>query len=60
MIFEHAENGAVYHAMPFQLETATGSGILITEESVYDVDDNLIIERMSGRRVHLHQAEFII
>ena len=44
LIFEHAENGAVYQAMPFQLETATGSGILITEESVYDVDDNLITD----------------
>ena len=44
LIFEHAINGQSYQALSFELETATGTGILLTEESVYDTDNNLITD----------------
>ena len=41
LIFEHALGGESYQAAPIELETGTGVGILLTEESVYDDDNNL-------------------
>ena len=44
VIFEHALGGQYYQAQGIELETGTGVGILLTEESVYDIDDNLVTD----------------
>ena len=42
LIFEHALGGESYQARAFELETGTGAGILLTEESDYDINGNLV------------------
>jgi hypothetical protein len=42
LIFEHALGGESYQARAFGLETGTGTGILLTEESSYDINGNLV------------------
>jgi hypothetical protein len=44
LIFEHALGGQYYQAQGIELETASGVGILLSEESVYDINDNLITD----------------
>ena len=41
LIFEHALGGQYYQAQGIELETGTGVGILLSEESVYDANDIL-------------------
>ena len=42
--FEHSLHSEDYQVRPFGLETGTGVGSLLTEESVYDIDGNLITD----------------
>jgi hypothetical protein len=44
LIFEHALGGQYYQAQAFELETGTGVGILLSEESEYDINDILITD----------------
>jgi len=44
LIFEHALGGQYYQAQAFELETGTGVGILLSEESVYDINDILVTD----------------
>ena len=42
LIFEHALGGQYYQAQGIELETGTGVGILLSEESVYDINNTSI------------------
>ncbi len=44
LIFEHALGGQHYQAQAFELETGTGVGILLSEESEYDINNILITD----------------
>jgi hypothetical protein len=44
LTFEHALHSEDYDVRPLGLETGTGVGSLLTEESVYDIDENLITD----------------
>ena len=44
LIFEHALGGQYYQAQGIELETGTGVGILLSEESVYDINNILVTD----------------
>jgi hypothetical protein len=44
LIFEHALGGEFYQAQGIELETASGVGILLSEESVYDINNILVTD----------------